>query len=138
VLNLLGRGLVCLYDDSHHRDALDREEAEAFVASDSAWQVPQVGAPDIYLVITDAGVRALHKYPGISKSRQRSLADALLYGPYGTEYPYGLSEESRQAVFSAALDQVHELFSRRHSFSRPCISAGRVVGRGLRKVLDIL
>ena len=138
VLNLLQHGFVCLYDDSRHRDVLDRGQAEALVASDSAWQVPQVGAPDIYLVITDTGIEAMHKYPGISKRRQRCLADALMYGPYGTEFPYGLSEESRRGIFLGALDTVHKLSEGPASFLRFCTWSGRVLGRGLRKLRDIL
>jgi hypothetical protein len=93
VLTLLQKGLVCLCDDAHDSDSLDRARAEAIIASESAWQVPSASVGDVYLVMTDAGVKALRKYPGLTKKQQNELTEALLYGPHGAGYPYGLLEK---------------------------------------------
>lgn len=111
VLKLLQRGLIYVWEDSHVWKPLSELQAEAIVALESAWRLPRGQDLESYcLSVTDAGIRALQEYPGISRKRQRNLIDALMYGPYGADYPYGLSEQSRQDIFSAAQDQLHKLF----------------------------
>jgi hypothetical protein len=89
VLSLLQHDLISLYDDSHDSDPLNRQQAEAIIAAQAAWRVPGKSDSETYMALTDAGLRALCKYPGLSRKRQYELTDALIYGPYGAGESYG-------------------------------------------------
>jgi hypothetical protein len=82
VLTLLQRGLICLYDGSSDSEPLRQTQAEVVIASDSDWETPRAGGRISHLVLTDAGLKALRKYPGLSKKRQHDLIDILFYGTY--------------------------------------------------------
>jgi hypothetical protein len=87
---LLRRGLIYVFC----HEPVDITRAEAIIASDSAWQVPDKEGPHIYLHLMDTGLKALQEGHGVSKRRQRDVVEEFFSGPYGlSPYPYGLSEE---------------------------------------------
>jgi hypothetical protein len=90
VVTLLRRGLVILARGAEY---FVEAEAEMILADDSVW-LGQTKMPDFVLHATEAGIKALQRYPGLKKARQKELIEELFSGPYGpASYPYGLSEE---------------------------------------------
>lgn len=90
ILTLLRNGLICLYDDPNNLYPIHPARARELILCEF-WQMGNRDY-DIYLALTDAGVKAFRNYSSLTHKHKHYLIDALTYGSCETGYPHGVFE----------------------------------------------
>ena len=88
ILTHLRNGLICLYDGPNNLYPIHPARARELIEFEF-WQMGNQ-SDDVYLALTDAGVKAFHKYSRLTRKHKRDLIGALRCGSRGTRDPHGV------------------------------------------------